>query len=99
MVSHNILFARQRFVLRFLPNLKYQLKNKYPPLARDFTKGYTIQLSHMSFTTSVTCMSLITTCAIFCSLKFHVVWTSTFFGDTMHLPPDKSENDQDSDSD
>jgi hypothetical protein len=36
-----------------LPNLKYQLKNKYPPLAKKFTKG-TIQLSHMSFTTSVT---------------------------------------------
>jgi hypothetical protein len=38
----------------FLPNLKYQLKNKYPPLAKNFIKKDTIQLSHMSFTTSVT---------------------------------------------
>jgi hypothetical protein len=38
-----------------LPNLKYQLKNKYLPLAKSFTKGYDIiQLSHMSFTASVT---------------------------------------------
>ena len=40
-------------VKKFLPNFKYQLKNKYPPLPKNFTKG-TIQLSHMSFTTSVT---------------------------------------------
>jgi hypothetical protein len=25
---------------KFLPNLNYQLKNKYPPLARNFTKRY-----------------------------------------------------------
>jgi hypothetical protein len=42
--------------------------------------------------------SLITACAIFCSLKFHVVCTCTFFGDTICLLT-KSENDQDSDSD
>jgi hypothetical protein len=36
-----------------LPNLKYQLKNNYPPLAKNLKKD-TIQLSHMSFTTSVT---------------------------------------------
>jgi hypothetical protein len=36
-------------------------------------------------------MSLITACAIFCSLKFHVVYTIMYF----NLPPDKSENDQD----
>jgi hypothetical protein len=30
-------------------------------------------------------MSLITACAIFCSLKFHVVCTCTFFGDTICL--------------
>jgi hypothetical protein len=29
-------------------------------------------------------MSLITACAIFCSLKFHVVCTCTFFGDTIY---------------
>jgi hypothetical protein len=36
-----------------LPNLKYQLKNKYPPWPKTLQKD-TIQLSHMSFTTSVT---------------------------------------------
>jgi hypothetical protein len=30
-------------------------------------------------------MSLITACAIFCNLKFHVVCTCTFFGDTICL--------------
>ena len=43
-------------------------------------------------------MSLITTCALFCSLKFHVVCTCTFFGDAICLlSPDKSENDSNSD--
>ena len=44
----------------------------------------TIQLSYMSFNTFCD-MSLITACAIFCSLKFHVVCTCTFFGDTICL--------------
>jgi hypothetical protein len=35
-----------------LPNLKYQLKNKHPPLPKTLQKD-TIQLSHMSFTTFV----------------------------------------------
>jgi hypothetical protein len=39
-------------------------------------------------------MSLITACAIFCSLKFHVV--CIYFLSRNHLPPGKSENDQDS---
>jgi hypothetical protein len=30
-------------------------------------------------------MCLITACAIFCSVKFHVVCTCTFFGDTVCL--------------
>jgi hypothetical protein len=30
-------------------------------------------------------MSLITACAIFCSLKFHVICACTFFGDTICL--------------
>jgi hypothetical protein len=34
----------------FLPNLKYQFKNKYP--SKSLQKD-TVQLSHMSFTTSV----------------------------------------------
>jgi hypothetical protein len=38
----------------FLPSLKYQLKNKHPPMAKNFNGKNTIQLSHMSFTTSVT---------------------------------------------
>jgi hypothetical protein len=40
----------------FSPNLKYQLKNKYPPLAKSCRTCHTFmpQLSHMSFTTSVT---------------------------------------------
>jgi hypothetical protein len=39
----------------FLPNLKYQLTNKYPPLAQKPLQKDTIQLSHMSVnTTSVT---------------------------------------------
>ena len=37
-----------------LPNLKYQLKNKYPPQGKIFTQNDDIQLSHISFTTSVT---------------------------------------------
>ena len=38
---------------KILANLKYQLKNKNPPPAKNFKKD-TIQLSHMSLTTSVT---------------------------------------------
>jgi hypothetical protein len=37
---------------QLLPNFKYQLKNNYPPWAT--LQKDTIQLSHMSFTTSVT---------------------------------------------
>jgi hypothetical protein len=37
----------------FLPNLKYQLKNKYPPLAKTLQNDTTIQLSHMSCVTRV----------------------------------------------
>jgi hypothetical protein len=52
-------------------------------LAKNFTKGY------YSVVTHVLChfcgMSLITACEIFCSLKFHVVCTCTFFGDTICL--------------
>jgi hypothetical protein len=44
-------------------------------------------------------MSSVIACAIFCSLKFHVVCTCIYFLWRHHLPPDKSENDQNSDSD
>jgi hypothetical protein len=71
-------------VKKFLPNLKYQLKNKYPLLARNFTKGYHSVVTHVLYHfCDNSDMSLITACAIFCSLKFHVVCTCTFFGDTI----------------
>ena len=60
-----------------LPNLKYQFKNKYPPLAKNFTKGYHLVITHVLYNFFDT--SLITACAIFCSLKFHVFCTCTFF--------------------
>jgi hypothetical protein len=74
----------------FLPNLKYQ----FPRLAN--TERYKVVTLSLFFTTFCD-MSLTTACAIFCSLKFHVVYTCTLW--RHHLPPDKSENDQDSDSD
>jgi hypothetical protein len=66
-----------------LPNLKYQLKNKYPPLAKNFTKRYHSVVTHVLY--HFCDMILITACEIFCSLKFHVVCTCTFFGDTICL--------------
>jgi hypothetical protein len=67
----------------WLPNLKYQLKNKYPPLAKNFTKGWHSVVTYVLY---LFCdMSLITDCEIFCSLKFHVVCICTFFGDTICL--------------
>jgi hypothetical protein len=63
------------------PNNKYQLKNKYPPLAKNVTNGYRSVVTHVLY---YFCdISLIAACAIFCSLKFHVVCTCTFFGDTI----------------
>jgi hypothetical protein len=67
----------------WLPNLKYQLKNKYSPLAKNFTNGYHSIVTHVLY--HFCDMSLITACEIFCSLKFHVVCTCTFFGDTICL--------------
>jgi hypothetical protein len=50
-------------VKNLITHLKYQLKNKYPPLAKNFTNGYDSVLTH------VLChfcdMSLITACDIF----------------------------------
>ena len=63
--------------------LRYQLKNKYAPLANNFAKGYRSVVTHVLYHFCDT--SLITACAIFCSLMFHVVCTSTFFGDTICL--------------
>ena len=62
-----------------LPNLKYQLQNKYPLLAKNFTnRRYHSVVTHNVY--HFCDMSLITACA-----KFHVVSTSTFFGDTICL--------------
>jgi hypothetical protein len=67
-----------------LTNLKCQFKkNIYPPLAKTFTKGYYSVVTHVLYHFCHT--SLITACAIFYSLKFHVVCTCTFFGDTICL--------------
>jgi hypothetical protein len=71
----------------WLPNLKYQLKNKYPPLAKNFTKGNHSVVTHVLY--HFCDMSLITDCEIFCSLKFHVVCTCTFFGDNICLPTNR----------
>jgi hypothetical protein len=65
------------------PNLKYQSQNKYPPLVKNFTKEYNSVVTHVLYHFCDT--SLITACAIFCSLKFHVVCTCTFFRDTICL--------------
>jgi hypothetical protein len=73
----------------FLANLEYQLNNKYQHLPKAYHSVVTHVLYHFCD------MSLITAFVIFCSVMFHVVY---FFGDN-HLPPDKWENDQDSDSD
>jgi hypothetical protein len=62
----------------WLPNLKYELKNKYPPLAKYFTKGYRSVVTYVLY--DFCDMSLITYCEIFCSLKFNIVCTCTFFG-------------------
>jgi hypothetical protein len=83
-------------VENILPNLNYQLKNKCPPLAKNCTKGYHSVVTHVLY--QFCDMSLITACAIFCSLTFHVVCTCTFFGDTICLLTNP-ENYQDSDSD
>jgi hypothetical protein len=62
-----------------LANLKYQLKMNTHP----WPKGYRSVVAHVLY--HFYGMSLITACAILCSLKFHVVCTCTFFGDTICL--------------
>jgi hypothetical protein len=68
---------------QFYHNLKYQFKNTH-------TWPKTLQkdiLSHMSFTTSAG--------TSYNFLQSNVVY---YLWRQLHLPPDKSENDQDSDS-
>ena len=61
------------------------IKNKYmyPPLAKNFTTRYHSVVTHVLYHFCVT--SLGTACAIFCSLKLHVVCTCTVFRDTICL--------------
>jgi hypothetical protein len=72
-------FLRNNFADVVLPNLKYQLRNEYPPL----TKCYHLFVTHVLY--HFCDMSLITACGIFCNLKFHVLCTCTFFGDSICL--------------
>jgi hypothetical protein len=61
----------------------YPTLNINSPWPKNFTKGCHSVVTHGLY--HFCDMSLITACAIFCSLKFHVVCTCTFFGDTICL--------------
>ena len=63
------------YLLTTKKDIKYQLKNKYPPLAENVAKGYRSVVTHVLY--HFCDMSLITACEIFCSLKFHIVCTCT----------------------
>jgi hypothetical protein len=63
------------YILTTKKDIKYQLKNKYPPLAENVAKGYRSVVTHVLYHFCDT--SLITACEIFCSLKFHIVCTCT----------------------
>jgi hypothetical protein len=81
----------------WLPNLKYHLKNKYPPLAKNVTKGCHSVVTHVLYhfcDTSLITFGLWNLLLwnlnwLLCSLKFHDVCTSTFFGDTICLPTNR----------
>ena len=47
----------------FLLNFKYNFKNKYPPLTKNFTKGYHSVVTHVIY--HFCDMSLTTACVIF----------------------------------
>jgi hypothetical protein len=84
----------------WLPNLKHQLKNKYPPLAKNFTKGCHSVVTHVLYHFCDT--SLITfglwnlrtflQSKASCCLHIYFLWRHD-------LSPNKSENHQDSDFD
>ena len=57
------------------------------PLAKNVTKGYHSVVTDVLYHFCDT--SLITDCKMFCSLKFQVVCTCTFFGDTICLPTNR----------
>jgi hypothetical protein len=78
------------------PNHKYQLKNKYPPLAKNRYKRIpfschicSLPLLWYKFDN---CLCNFLQSKVSCCLHMYFLWRH-------HLPPDKSENDQDSDSD
>ena len=87
MAPESIIFLDKKFVDPTIKKWKriftHTTWNVYPPLAKNFTKGYHSVVTHVLY--HFCDMSLITACAIFCSLKFHVVCTCTFFGDTICL--------------
>jgi hypothetical protein len=58
----NILLIQPLKSKNNLPSLKYQLKNKYPPLAKNFTNGYRSVVTHVLY--HFCDMSLMTACAI-----------------------------------
>ena len=83
-------YRRELFLLvNILLIQPLQCQNVFYPTQKNFTKGYDSVVTHILC--HLCDMSLITACAIFCSLKFHVVYTIMYF----NLTPDKSENDQD----
>jgi hypothetical protein len=81
---------------KILPSLEYQLKNKYLPLAKNVTKRipfscHTCPLPLLGHEFD-NCLCNFLQSKISCCLHMYFLWRH-------HLPPDKSENDQDSDSD
>jgi hypothetical protein len=77
----------------FLSNLKYQLKNKYPPLAKNIAKGYHSVVTHVLY--HFCDMSLMTACVIFCKLTSFTLSAHVLSWETPFASWPKSENDQD----
>ena len=68
---------------KIYPTSNINLKNKYSPLAKTLTKAYNSVVTHVIY--HFCDMSLITACAIFCSVTLDVVCACAFFGDTICL--------------
>jgi hypothetical protein len=75
----------------FYPTLNINWKYKYPPLAKNLAH---VQLSHVlyHFTEFDNCLCNFLQSKVSCCLHMYFLWRN-------HLPPDKSESDQDYDSD
>ena len=75
-------------------NLKYQLKNKYPHLTKNFTKRYHSVLTHIPhiyiWHEFDNCLCNFLQCKVSCCPHMYFRWRH-------YLLPDKSENDPDSD--